>query len=83
MEPSGNRAPYDENRRVGEWKFFAESGEQVKHAFYNKDGLPDGEWSTTVMMVPKDARRITAMDKDTDRKRNTKRRGAIIKSAKL
>jgi antitoxin component YwqK of YwqJK toxin-antitoxin module len=35
---------YNENRRVGEWKFFSESGEQAKHAFYNKDGLPDGEW---------------------------------------
>ncbi|MDP7268887.1 MAG: toxin-antitoxin system YwqK family antitoxin [Pirellulales bacterium] len=36
---------YDENRRVGEWKFMDEDGTLAKHAFYSPDGLPEGEWT--------------------------------------
>lgn len=36
---------YDENKRVGEWKWWSNGGELVKHALYNQSGLPEGEWS--------------------------------------
>ena len=36
---------YDENRRIGEWKFMDENGTLAKHAFYSSDGIPDGEWT--------------------------------------
>ncbi|MEK6270948.1 MAG: toxin-antitoxin system YwqK family antitoxin [Planctomycetales bacterium] len=35
---------YDENNRVGEWKWYAENGELAKHAIYDQQGLADGEW---------------------------------------
>ena len=35
---------YEENNRVGEWKWYAENGELVKHAFYDKTGRPNGTW---------------------------------------
>ena len=35
---------YEENNRVGDWKWYAENGQLVKQAFYDSDGLADGEW---------------------------------------
>ena len=36
---------YEENNRVGEWKWYAENGELVKHAFYNQVGESNGTWA--------------------------------------
>ncbi len=36
---------YEENNRVGEWKWYAENGELAKHAFYNQMGEADGSWA--------------------------------------
>ena len=45
--PNGNlwkEGSYEENNRVGEWKWYAENGQLAKQAFYDSDGLADGEW---------------------------------------
>ncbi len=36
---------YEENSRVGQWKWYAENGELVKDALYNEKGLADGNWT--------------------------------------
>ena len=35
---------YEENNRVGEWKWYAENGQLAKQAYYDSNGLADGEW---------------------------------------
>lgn len=45
--PSGGvwkEGSYQENNRVGQWKWYAESGTLVKQAIYNQAGKPNGTW---------------------------------------
>ena len=75
MEPSGNRAPTMKTGVLVSGSFFRRAVSKQNTLSITKTDCRMVNGSTTVMIVPKDARRITAMDKDTDRKWNTEKTG--------